>query len=72
MSIDTKFRNVISYSGAIWRILTISITAGIYSRSNTQIKMLNDFKFTAVIDLYTVVHKKGTIFILPITWPNVD
>ena len=29
MSIHTKFSNIISYNGAIWRILTTSITVGL-------------------------------------------
>jgi len=28
MAVHTRFCNFISYSGAIWRILTISVTAG--------------------------------------------
>jgi len=34
----SRFSNCISYSGAIWRILTISVTAGLCSAS--QMKML--------------------------------
>jgi len=52
MTIYTKFTsNFVSYSGAIWRILATSMTAGQYSRSTAQMKTLNDFKFKAVIDL---------------------
>jgi len=55
MSIHARFSNFISYSGAIWRILTTGLAwqhAYIeYSRFVVQIKMLNDFKLKAVIDL---------------------
>jgi len=41
MSIHFRFRNFILYSGAIWRILTISVTAGLCSTS--QMKMPNAY-----------------------------
>ena len=46
MSIHIRFHSkFISYSGAIWRILTTSIKAAPYSRFIAQIKLLNDCKF---------------------------
>ena len=36
MSIHFRFSNFILYSGAIWRILTISVTAGLCSNSHAE------------------------------------
>jgi len=43
MSIHSRFSNFISYSGAIaiWRILTVSVTAGLCS--TLQMNMLNEY-----------------------------
>jgi len=45
--------NYNSHRGAIWRILTTSVKAGLYkySRSVVQIKMLIDLKFKAIVNL---------------------
>jgi len=43
MSVHSKYSNFISYSGAIWRILTISVTVSLSSTS--QMKMLNEYDF---------------------------
>jgi len=36
MTIHFRFSNFILYSGAIWRILTISVTSGICSNSHAE------------------------------------
>ena len=43
MSVHSKYSNFISYSGATWRILTISETASLCSPA--QMKMLNKYDF---------------------------
>jgi len=43
--------NLYKYRDTIWRILTTSVKAGLYSRSIVQIKMLIDFKFKAISHL---------------------
>jgi len=46
MYVHSRFSNFISYSGAIWRILTISVTAGLCSTS--QMKMLNEYDLNQI------------------------
>jgi len=47
MSVHSRFSNFISYSGAaIWRILTISVTAGLCC--TLQIKMLNEYDLNEI------------------------
>ena len=37
MSVHTRFSNFISYSGAIWQILTSNVTAGLYDLLHSRI-----------------------------------
>jgi len=46
MFIHSRFSNFISYNGAIWRILTISVIAGL--RSTSQMKMLNEYDLNLI------------------------
>jgi len=53
MAIHTRFiSNYNSNLGTVWPILTAGIQSGLYGRSVVQMKMLIDFKFKAILNLY--------------------
>ena len=63
MSIHSRFSNFISYRGAIWRILTISVTASLCSTS--QMKMLNEYdlnQIPSVVDSWTSITNMFDVF----------